>query len=256
MLTFFSWILIISFLVIFIILIIKIFNHKFANKTLFGFLTAFTVSLIAVFLLTNLKLPLKLNYKNVHTNASGEITIKGKTSPNATIDFSNKSLLDPKDYYAHANDKGYFFKHFIFEGNRKENVYNVSSSIKNEYFSKTKKLTIFDNSYSKDNNKRISKAKNINLSKLYEKKLSSLGEGTAEYAKYNKNTNTVTWVGYQYWKKWKKHSLQPIIEILQTITERQEVNYGIKDVHIIVKLPDGTVVAKNSSINMDLKIIK
>ena len=36
---------------------------------------------------------------------------------------------------------------------------------------------------------------------------------------------------------------------------RQEAKYGITNIHIVVQLPDGTVIAKNTDNNEDLQII-
>ncbi|ANK66558.1 hypothetical protein [Loigolactobacillus backii] len=90
----------------------------------------------------------------------------------------------------------------------------------------------------------------------YQAKLNSLNKGTAESAAYDSSTNTVTWIGFADWKTWSHSDLQKIMDILQAMTERQESNYGIQSVHIVVQLPDGTVIAKNSEADVDLQFVK
>lgn len=90
----------------------------------------------------------------------------------------------------------------------------------------------------------------------YQAKLNSLNKGTAESASYDASTNTVTWIGFDDWKTWSDSELQKSMDLLQTMTLRQESNYDISNVHIVVQLPDGTVIAKNSDTDMDLKFIK
>jgi hypothetical protein len=89
----------------------------------------------------------------------------------------------------------------------------------------------------------------------YENKLNKLNKGTAEYATYDSSTNTVTWTGYDDWSNWSNEDLERTLDILQSLTMRQETKYGINNVHIVVQLPDGTVIAKNTDDNEDLQII-
>lgn len=88
----------------------------------------------------------------------------------------------------------------------------------------------------------------------YENKLNKLNKGTAEYATYDSSTNTVTWTGYDDWSNWNKKDLERILDILQTMTTRQESNYGISNVHIVVQLPSGNTIAKNTDNDEDLQI--
>lgn len=90
----------------------------------------------------------------------------------------------------------------------------------------------------------------------YQAKLNSLNKGTAESASYDASTNTVTWIGFDDWKTWSDSELQKSMDLLQTMTLRQESNYDISSVHIVVQLPNGTVIAKNSDTDMDLQFIK
>lgn len=101
-----------------------------------------------------------------------------------------------------------------------------------------------------------SSSSDISAAKKFENKLNSLNKGTAESVTYNSKTNTVTWIGFDDWKSWSKSELQKPMDLLQAMTLRQEVNYGISSVHIIVQFEDGTVIAKNSDTNEDLQIIK
>lgn len=101
-----------------------------------------------------------------------------------------------------------------------------------------------------------SSSESVPQSAKYQAKLNSLNKGTAESASYDASTNTVTWIGFDDWKTWSDSELQKSMDLLQTMTLRQESNYDISNVHIVVQLPDGTVIAKNSDTDMDLKFIK
>lgn len=101
-----------------------------------------------------------------------------------------------------------------------------------------------------------SRSESFPQSAKYQAKLNSLNKGTAESVNYDASTNTVTWVGFDDWKTWSDSELQKSMDLLQTMTLRQETNYGISNVHIVVQLPDGTAIAKNSETDMDLQFIK
>lgn len=83
----------------------------------------------------------------------------------------------------------------------------------------------------------------------YEDKINSLNKGSAQYAKYDSSTNTVTWVGYDDWATWKNEELQNIMDILETISNRQAVKYGLHNPAIKVVLPDGTLIAESDGTN-------
>lgn len=132
---------------------------------------------------------------------------------------------------------------------------NSSASKKqsNSIPKKINKTNIKSDSKSKNTDQNIQRSSH---SVGYEEKLNSLNKGTAEYAKYDKSTNTVTWTGFDDWANWSDNELQKSMDILQTITYRYESKYNILNVKIIVQLADGTQIAKTTDNNMDLQFVR
>jgi hypothetical protein len=81
----------------------------------------------------------------------------------------------------------------------------------------------------------------------YQKKLNSLNGGTAEWATYDQGSNTVTWIGYDAWSNYSHSDLQKAMDLLQTMTYRQSVNYNIQNPNIVVKTESGHIIATASN---------
>jgi hypothetical protein len=81
----------------------------------------------------------------------------------------------------------------------------------------------------------------------YQKKLNSLNGGTAEWATYDQGSNTVTWIGYDAWSSYSHSDLQKAMDLLQTMTYRQSVNYNIQNPNIVVKTESGHIIATASN---------
>lgn len=80
-------------------------------------------------------------------------------------------------------------------------------------------------------------------SKDYEDKVNSLLKGTAQYATYDKSTNTLTYVGYDDWANYSNSDLRDAMDILETIANRQAVVFDMNNPAINVQLPNGTIIA-------------
>lgn len=76
--------------------------------------------------------------------------------------------------------------------------------------------------------------------------INKLNKGTAQYARYNSSTDTVTWTGYDNWKSLSHSDLKKSMDILETITNKSVNIYKISSPKIIVKTPSGTIIAKSS----------
>lgn len=83
------------------------------------------------------------------------------------------------------------------------------------------------------------------------KNLNKLNKGTAQYAKFDVKTNTVTWIGYDNWNNLSHSDLQKSMDILETITNKSATEYNIRSPKIIAKTPSGAVIAK-AAIGQDL----
>lgn len=92
--------------------------------------------------------------------------------------------------------------------------------------------------------------------KKYEKKVNSLISGTAQSASYNESTNTLTYTGFEAWKDYSDDDLQYSMDILETVANRQSIDYGLQHNPIIkVVLPDGTLIAESDGTN-DIEFTK
>jgi len=89
----------------------------------------------------------------------------------------------------------------------------------------------------------------------YEEKVNSLLKGTAQKATYDKDTNTLTYVGFETWSDTPDEHLQRAMDILETIANRQAVVYGMHNPEINVVLPNGELIA-NSDGKGDIDFVK
>lgn len=89
----------------------------------------------------------------------------------------------------------------------------------------------------------------------YEEKVNSLLKGTAQKATYDKDTNTLTYVGFETWSDTPDEHLQHAMDILETIANRQAVVYGMHNPEINVVLPNGELIA-NSDGKGDIDFVK
>lgn len=89
----------------------------------------------------------------------------------------------------------------------------------------------------------------------YEEKVNSLLKGTAQKATYDKDTNTLTYVGFETWSDIPDEHLQHAMDILETIANRQAVVYGMHNPEINVVLPNGELIA-NSDGKGDIDFVK
>ena len=85
--------------------------------------------------------------------------------------------------------------------------------------------------------------------KSYLKKVNKLTEGTAQFATYDEDMNELTYVGYDSWFDYSHSDLQSMMDILETIANRQAVAHNIHNPSIEVKLPDGTLIAESDGID-------
>ena len=97
-------------------------------------------------------------------------------------------------------------------------------------------------SSSSDESESISSSSSDNA-KDYEDKVNSLLKGTAQYATYDKSTNTLTYVGYDDWANYSHSDLRDAMDILETIANRQAVVFDMNNPAIQVQLPNGTIIA-------------
>lgn len=97
-------------------------------------------------------------------------------------------------------------------------------------------------SSSSDESESISSSSSDNA-KDYEDKVNSLLKGTAQYATYDKSTNTLTYVGYDDWENYSHSDLRDAMDILETIANRQAVVFDMNNPAIQVQLPNGTIIA-------------
>lgn len=199
-------------------------------------------------------------------NKNRQATISGTVTGIKKINIQ-ENFGEDNEYTVSANSKGNFSKMFTLPRNKAETSYFVSYPTKNDYEDNgIVEVHIRSINYEAEQTSidkkaaasyaQSSKIKKQTAAKKFENKLNSLNKGTAESVTYNSKTNTVTWIGFDDWKSWSKSELQKPMDLLQAMTLRQEVNYGISSVHIIVQFEDGTVIAKNSDTNEDLQIIK
>ncbi|KRN27723.1 hypothetical protein IV38_GL001936 [Lactobacillus selangorensis] len=110
-------------------------------------------------------------------------------------------------------------------------------------------------SMSSANSVASSSSSSTDQGQAYADKLASVDKGTATDVTYDASTNTVTWTGYDDWANWSDGELQKSMNILQTRSLKYEAKYGIQNVKIVVQLPDGTVIAKNSDSDSELHFV-
>lgn len=79
--------------------------------------------------------------------------------------------------------------------------------------------------------------------------------GTASEAEYDKDTNTLTYIGFDAWADYTHKDLQNMMDILETIANRQAVHYGMHNPAIDIKLPDGTLIAQSDGTD-DIEFVK
>lgn len=80
----------------------------------------------------------------------------------------------------------------------------------------------------------------------YEEKVNKLSYGTVQSAKYNKDTNTLTYTGFEAWSDYSNDDLQHAMDILETIANKQAVHYGMHNPAIDVVLPNGKLIASSN----------
>lgn len=100
-----------------------------------------------------------------------------------------------------------------------------------------------DNESSSSDEIESSSSSSTDNSKDYEDKVNSLLKGTAQYATYDKSTNTLTYVGYDDWANYSNSDLRDAMDILETIANRQAVVFDMNNPAINVQLPNGTIIA-------------
>lgn len=120
------------------------------------------------------------------------------------------------------------------------------------YISKAKKQLKHEYDFSDSSSSSSFKKSN---EEKFQEKINSLNKGTAQSAIYDKNSKTVTWVGYDAWENYSDSDLQKMMDILQAITYRQSARYNVQNINIVVKTPDGNVIATASN-GSDLKFVK
>ncbi len=102
-----------------------------------------------------------------------------------------------------------------------------------------------------DSSQRNKQSKN----KKFLNHLNNLNKGTAQYAKFNVKTNTVTWTGYDNWTSLSHSDLKKSMDILETITNKSAIKFNIYNPTVIVKTPNGTEIAKASD-GENLRFVK
>ena len=90
--------------------------------------------------------------------------------------------------------------------------------------------------------------------KSYLKKVNKLTEGTAQFATYDEDINELTYIGFDSWSDYSHSDLQSMMDILETVANRQAVVHNIHNPLIEVKLPDGTLIAQNDG-NDDIEFV-
>ncbi|MGR8773729.1 hypothetical protein [Leuconostoc citreum] len=139
------------------------------------------------------------------------------------------------------------------------NIKTSEESVQNEYSSSESSL-----SYSSDDSSSSSIEESSSSSQQsssssnamsYEEKVNSLLKGTAQKATYDKDTNTLTYVGFEPWSDTPDEHLQHAMDILETIANRQAVVYGMHNPEINVVLPNGELIA-NSDGKGDIDFVK
>ena len=81
--------------------------------------------------------------------------------------------------------------------------------------------------------------------KSYLKKVNKLSEGSAQFATYDEDMNELTYVGFDAWSDYSHSDLQSMMDILETVANRQAFAHNIDNPSIEVKLPDGTLIAES-----------
>lgn len=123
------------------------------------------------------------------------------------------------------------------------------------YISKAKKQLKHEYDFSDSSSSSSSSSVKKSNEEKFQEKINSLNKGTAQSATYDKNSKTVTWVGYDAWESYSDSDLQKTMDILQTITYRQSARYNVQNINIVVKTPDGNVIATASN-GSDLNFAK
>lgn len=98
--------------------------------------------------------------------------------------------------------------------------------------------------------KKTTKAK-LSKNQKFLRHINKLNKGTAQYAKFDSKSHTVTWIGYDNWNNLSHSDLQKSMDILETITNKSATEYNIRSPKIIAKTPSGAVIAK-AAIGQDL----
>lgn len=134
--------------------------------------------------------------------------------------------------------------------------YGSSSSSNNDSsVSETSSEASVSSSSSSSELESYSSSSNADNSEKYLKKVESLSYGTASEAEYDKDTNTLTYIGFDAWADYAHKDLQNMMDILETIANRQAVHYGMHNPAIDVKLPDGTLIAQSDGTD-DIEFVK
>lgn len=137
-----------------------------------------------------------------------------------------------------------------------DDYYESSSSSTNDSsVSETSSKTSISSSSSSSELESSSSSSSADNSEKYLKKAESLSYGTASEAKYDKDTNTLTYIGFDAWADYTHKDLQNMMDILETIANRQAVNYGMHNPAIDIKLPDGTLIAQSNGTD-DIEFVK
>lgn len=117
-----------------------------------------------------------------------------------------------------------------------------SESIK-ESAALSKKIESSNSKLEKSPKEKKTEVKKTNSDVAFLNALNKLNTGFAESVSYDKNTDTVTWIGFDDWKNWDNDELQDVLDKIQVVTLRQAIKYKVYGPKIVVKLPDRSVVA-------------
>ncbi|ABJ63158.1 MULTISPECIES: hypothetical protein [Lactobacillales] len=134
----------------------------------------------------------------------------------------------------------------IFSDNSGNSESESSSSVSHKQSSSSEEdssESFSDDESSSSDEIESSSSSSTDNSKDYEDKVNSLLKGTAQYATYDKSTNTLTYVGYDDWANYSNSDLRDAMDILETIANRQAVVFDMNNPAINVQLPNGTIIA-------------
>ena len=133
--------------------------------------------------------------------------------------------------------------------------YESSSSTNDSSVSEKSSETSVSSSSSSSGLESSSSSSSADNSEKYLKKVESLSYGTASESEYDKDTNTLTYIGFDAWADYTHKDLQNMMDILETIANRQAVHYGMHNPAIDIKLPDGTLIAQSDGTD-DIEFVK